>query len=137
MLFPVAINVAEIGVPYKAIAPDVADCLACGASIEEVTENIKIEICTRLKNIANGKGKIPTPSSIHDHLRDPKFAIGFIWVLIDIDMSLSLGKPIKYNVSMSEQLTHRIDVAVKKNKNFKCRSSFLAEGAVLLLSKIE
>lgn len=137
MLFPVAINVTEIGVPYKAIIPDVADCLAYGASIEEAIESAKTEICIRLTNIANGKGKIPTPSPIHNHLKNPQFATGFIWVMIDIDMSLSLGKPIKYNVSMSEQLTHRIDVAVKKNKNYKCRSSFLAEGAVMLLSKIE
>lgn len=137
MLFPVAVNVVEIGVPYKAIVPDIVDCFGYGSSIEEAIEKAKHEVCITLANLAKGKEKIPTPSHIHDHLKNPIFATGFIWVMIDIDMSLVLGKPIKYNVSMSEQLTHRIDIAVKKNKNFKCRSSFLAEGAVILLSKIE
>ncbi len=137
MLFPVAINVTEISVPYRAIVPDIEGCTAFGSSIEDVIEKAKDVAQKRLAELAKTKQKIPNPTYMQDHLKNPEFAVGYIWVMIDIDMSLALGKPIKYNVSISEHLTNRIDVAVKKNKNFKCRSSFLAEGAVMLLSQVE
>jgi predicted RNase H-like HicB family nuclease len=137
MLFPVAINVTEINVPYRAIVPDIEGCTAFGSSIEDAIKNAKEYAQIRLAELAKSKQKIPNPTYMQDHLKNPEYAVGYIWVMIDIDMSLSLGKPIKYNVSISEHLTNRIDVAVKKNKNFKCRSSFLAEGAVILLSQVE
>lgn len=137
MLFPVAVNVTEISVPYRAIVPDIEGCIAIGSSIEDAIENVKSYAYNRLAELAKTKKKIPNPSYMQDHLKNPEYAVGYIWVMIDIDMSLALGKPIKYNVSMSEHLTNRIDVAVKKNKNFKCRSSFLAEGAVMLLAQVE
>lgn len=137
MLFPVAINVTEISVPYRAIVPDIDGCTAFGSSIEEAIEQAKIVAQKKLAELAKTKKKIPNPTYMQDHLKNPDFSVGYIWVMIDIDMSLALGKPIKYNVSISEHLTNRIDVAVKKNKNFKCRSSFLAEGAVMLLAQVE
>ena len=71
-------------------------------------------------------------SKISNFLDNEEFK-GFIWAVVDIDVSRYLGKAEKVNVTLPSRLIRMIDDKVGKDKLYKSRSAFLAAGAEKML----
>jgi len=67
-------------------------------------------------------------------MKDPQYA-GYVWVLIDVDVTRILGGSEKINVTLPKLLIDRIDRCVATHPEFKTRSGFLAQVALERIAK--
>ena len=95
-------------------------------------ENVKEAIAGHLEILAEDGVDIPLASPVNKFLDDDEFK-GFIWAVVDIDVSRYLGKAEKVNVTLPSRLIRMIDDKVGKDKLYKSRSAFLAAGAEKML----
>ncbi|MBV6274197.1 type II toxin-antitoxin system HicB family antitoxin [Alcaligenaceae bacterium CGII-47] len=77
---------------------------------------------------------IPAPSPAEDWLNDERFQGGY-WMLINIDMSKISTRAIRLNISLPENLVHRIDASARERH--MSRSAFLAKAAEREMAAIE
>ena len=132
MLYPIAIEKGSDTDAYGVIIPDIKGCFSAGDTFEEALENAKEAIAGHLEILAEGGADIPLASQVSNFLDNEDFK-GFIWAIVDIDLSRYLGKAEKVNVTLPSRLIHLIDDKVGKNKPYKSRSAFLAAGAEKIL----
>lgn len=69
---------------------------------------------------------IPAPSSPETWRNDDRFQDGY-WMLLDIDLSKISTRAVRLNISLPENLVHRIDETAKRRG--QSRSAFLAKAA--------
>lgn len=132
MLYPVAVEKGSETEAFGVIVPDIPGCFSAGDTFEEALENVKEAIAGHLEILAEDGEDIPFASEPSKHLSDSEYQ-GFIWAVVDIDVSRYLGKSEKVNVTLPSRLIRLIDDRVAKDKSFKSRSAFLAAGAERLL----
>ncbi|WP_404345987.1 type II toxin-antitoxin system HicB family antitoxin [Vreelandella venusta] len=77
---------------------------------------------------------IPEATSIEHHMDNPDF-IGWIWAVVDIDVTPYLGKSHKINVTLPDLLVKQIDDFVARNPGDKTRSGFLSRVAMAELAR--
>ena len=132
MLYPIAIEKGSDTDAYGVIIPDIKGCFSAGNTFEEALENAKEAIAGHLEILAEDGADIPLASQICNFLDNEDFK-GFIWAIVDIDLSRYLGKAEKVNVTLPSRLIHLIDDKVGKDKPYKSRSALLAAGAAKIL----
>ena len=62
------------------------------------------------------------------------YHVGGIWAVVDFDLTPYLGKSVRFNASLPENLLLRIDERVSKDHRYASRSGFLATAALRELS---
>lgn len=132
MLYPIAIEKGSDTDAYGVIIPDIQGCFSAGDTFEDALENAKEAIAGHLEILAEDGAAIPLASQVSNFLDNEDFK-GFIWAVVDIDLSRYLGKAEKVNVTLPSRLIHLIDDKVGKDKPYKSRSALLAAGAEKIL----
>lgn len=132
MLYPIAIEKGSDTDAYGVIIPDIKGCFSAGNTFEDALENAKEAIAGHLEILAEDVADIPLASQVSNFLDNEDFK-GFIWAIVDIDLSRYLGKAEKVNVTLPSRLIHLIDDKVGKDKPYKSRSALLAAGAEKIL----
>ena len=132
MLYPIAIEKGSDTDAYGVIIPDIQGCFSAGDTFEDALENAKEAIAGHLEILAEDGAAIPLASQVSNFLDNEDFK-GFIWAIVDIDLSRYLGKAEKVNVTLPSRLIHLIDDKVGKDKPYKSRSALLAAGAEKIL----
>ena len=77
---------------------------------------------------------IPAVSDLKSLMKSAEFA-GYVWVLVDVDVTRILGGSEKINVTLPKLLIDRIDRCVATHPEFKTRSGFLAQVALERIAK--
>ncbi len=75
--------------------------------------------------MAEDNRDIPLPRPLAEHQANPEFA-GWMWALVDVDVSLYDGRAEKINITLPRRLLSRIDYAKAHGAT---RSGFLADAA--------
>lgn len=132
MLYPIAVEKGSDTEAYGVVVPDISGCFSAGDTFEEALSNIKEAIAGHLEILAEDGEDIPLASEASKFLDNAEFN-GFIWAVVDVDVSRYLGKAEKVNVTLPSRLIRMIDDKVGKDKPYKSRSAFLAAGAEKML----
>ena len=113
--------------------PDIAGCFSAGDTMEEAIKNVREAIELHLEGLVEDKLDIPLPTDMAKHQQHADFQQGYVWAIVEIDISRYMGKAEKINVTLPSRLIHLIDSKVAHDSRYKSRSGFLAAGAELLL----
>ncbi|MDN5511162.1 type II toxin-antitoxin system HicB family antitoxin [Acinetobacter sp.] len=132
MLYPIAVEKGSDTEAYGVVVPDIPGCFSAGDTFEEALDNIKEAIAGHLEILAEDGEDIPLASEVGKFVGSDEFN-GFIWAVVDVDVSRYLGKAEKVNVTLPSRLIRMIDDKVGKDRPYKSRSAFLAAGAEKML----
>lgn len=113
--------------------PDVPGCFSAGATFSEALDNVREALALHLEGLLADEERLPQAREVDFHLENPDFA-GGVWAVIDFDLTPYLGKSVRFNASLPEQLLNRIDERVQKDHRYASRSGFLATAALRELS---
>ncbi|MDM7482201.1 MAG: type II toxin-antitoxin system HicB family antitoxin [Halomonas sp.] len=134
MLFPIAIERGDEQHAYGVIVPDLPGCHSAGDTFEEALANAKEAIDGWLEVAVEYGDPIPEATSIEHHMDNPDFT-GWIWAVVDIDVTPYLGKSHKINVTLPDLLVKQIDDFVARHPGDKTRSGFLSRVAMAELAR--
>lgn len=112
---------------YQINVPDLPGCSAECVDVDEGFDKAKIAIEEHLSILAEYGEQIPHASSLQNLSMNQ---VNVIWGVIDVDISLYLGKSHKINVTLPELLIKQIDDRVSKTENYKSRSGFIAQACL-------
>lgn len=134
MLFPIAIERGDEQHAYGVAVPDLPGCYSAGDTFEEAMINAKGAIEGWLEVAVEYGDPIPEATSIEHHMDNPDYA-GWIWAVVDIDLTPYLGKSHKINVTLPDLLVKQIDDFVANHPGDKTRSGFLSRAAMAELAR--
>lgn len=134
MLYPIVIEPGDADHAFGVVVPDIPGCFSAGDTFEAALINAKEAIEFHLEGLCEDGLDIPQASSMQTHLSDPNY-IGWVWALVEIDITPFLGKSQKVNVTLPDVLIKRIDDTVARKSIYKSRSGFLAQAALHELSR--
>lgn len=134
MWYPVAIEVGTNDTAYGVVVPDLPGCFSAGDTFDEALVNAREAIEGHLESLADHGEAIPEGSDVSAHLEDPEFA-GWVWAVVEVDITPYLGKSHKINVTLPDLLIQRIDALVSRQPAYKSRSGFLAQAALHELTR--
>lgn len=128
MKFPVVIH-KDAESDYGVTVPDVPGCFSAGSTFSEALENVNEALALHLEGIVADGDDLPQGKEVDAHLANPDFE-GGVWAVVDFDLTPYLGKSVRFNASLPENLLHRIDEKVNKDHRYASRSGFLATAAL-------
>ena len=112
---------SEYGVSF----PDFPGCITAGKSIDKV-KDLSIEaLIGHIETMKEFGEKIPNPSKLDDIVEDPDYFDATAFLVISIPNIKT--KTVRVNITLPENILHRIDVTAKKRG--MSRSSFLSHAA--------
>jgi predicted RNase H-like HicB family nuclease len=126
MKFPIAIEPATPHTAWGVVVPDLPGCFSAGDTAEEALTNAVEAIEAHCEVLAEDNVDIPVAHPLDTWQRDPAFA-GWVWALVDVDVSRFEGKAEKINITLPRRLLAKIDSYTKAHG--ATRSGFLAEAA--------
>lgn len=129
MLFPIAIEPGDDTHAFGVVVPDIPGCFSAGDTLDEALRAAREAIDFHLEGLVEDNDDIPVASTVQSYASNPEY-VGFIWAVIDIDITQYLGKAEKINVTLPSSLIHRIDAYVSTHPEYKSRSGFLASTAL-------
>jgi len=129
MLFALAIEKGDDKHAYGVTVPDIPGCFSAGDTFEEAVKNAREAIEGHLEVLCEDGVDIPQASDISVHIGNPEFD-GYVWALVDVDITPYLGKSQKVNVTLPDLLIKQIDDVVARVPAYKSRSGFLATAAL-------
>ena len=132
MKFPVVLH-KDADSDYGVTVPDVPGCFSAGATVSEALENAQEALALHFEGLVADGDALPQAQEVDVHLANPDYA-GGVWAVVDFDVTPYLGKSVRFNASLPENLLHRIDDMVKKDHRYASRSGFLATAALRELS---
>lgn len=132
MKFPVVLH-KDTDTDYGVTVPDVPGCFTAGATVSEALENAHEALALHFEGLVADGDPLPQAQEIDVHLANSDFA-GGVWAVVDFDVTPYLGKSVRFNATLPENLLQRIDDAVKKDRRYASRSGFLATAALRELS---
>jgi len=135
MLYPIAIELGDKDHAYGVVVPDIPGCFSAGDSIEEAIFNVKEAIEFHISGMIEDKMSIPKPSLIEKHIKKDDYK-GFVFFIVDVDLSHLMGGSEKINVTMPKRLLKEVDDFVAIHPKYKSRSGFLAQIAIEKLANI-
>lgn len=135
MYYPIAIEAGDDTHAYGVVVPDLPGCFSAGDSFEDALKNAHEAIELHLEGLFEDGLEIPQASDMKQHIADPEFK-GWVWAMVEVDITPFLGKSQKVNVTLPEVLIKRIDAVVGSQPTYKTRSGFLAQAAIHELSKL-
>ncbi|MBY4951603.1 type II toxin-antitoxin system HicB family antitoxin [Pantoea sp. DY-17] len=134
MFYPIAIEAGDQSTAFGVTVPDLPGCFSAGDTLEAAVTNAKEAIIGHLELLVELEQDIPAVSELKSLMKDPQYA-GYVWVLIDVDITRILGGSEKINVTLPKLLIDRIDRCVATHPEFKTRSGFLAQVALERIAK--
>ncbi|MFC0266506.1 type II toxin-antitoxin system HicB family antitoxin [Kushneria aurantia] len=134
MLFPIAIERGDEDHAYGVAVPDLPGCFSAGGTFEEALANVREAIDGWLTVAVEHGDPIPEATNIENHVDDPDYA-GWIWAIVDIDVTPYLGKSHKINVTLPDLLLKQIDDFVATHASDRTRSGFLSRVAMQELAR--
>ncbi|AIN61572.1 type II toxin-antitoxin system HicB family antitoxin [Pseudomonas soli] len=132
MKFPVVLH-KDADSEYGVTVPDVPGCFSAGATVSEALENVQEALALHFEGLVADGDPLPQPQEVDVYLGNPDYA-GGVWAVVDFDITPYLGKAVRFNATLPENLLHRIDELVKKDHRYASRSGFLATAALRELS---
>lgn len=133
MKFPVVLH-KDADSDYGVTFPDVPGCFSAGTTVSEALESAEEALALHFEGLVADGGKLPQAQEVDVHLNNPDYA-GGVWAVVDFDVTPYLGKSVRFNATLPENLLHRIDDLVKKDHRYASRSGFLATAALRELSE--
>lgn len=136
MLFPIAIERGDDAHAFGVVVPDLTGCFSAGDTLDEALANVREAIDLHLSGLADDAQEIPAGSDVSAYVENPDYA-GFIWAVVEVDITRYLGKSEKVNVTLPGNLIRRIDAAVKAGavSGQAGRSGYLAQAALEKLTR--
>jgi len=128
MKFPVVIH-KDADSDYGVTVPDVPGCFSSGSTFSEALENVHEALALHLEGMVADGEALPQAKEVDEHLGNPDYE-GGVWAVIDFDLTPYLGKSVRFNASLPENLLLRIDEKVNKDHRYSSRSGFLATAAL-------
>lgn len=132
MKFPVVIH-KDADSDYGVTVPDVPGCFSSGTTFSQALENVHEALALHLEGMVADGGALPQAKEVDVHIENPDYA-GGVWAVVDFDLTPYLGKSVRFNASLPENLLLRIDEKVNKDHRYASRSGFLATAALRELS---
>lgn len=129
MLYPIAIEPGDDSRAFGVVVPDIPGCFSAGDTLDEAIANAREAIDFHLDGLAEDNAEIPVASSFAKHQANPKYA-GWIWAVVEVDVTRYLGKAEKINITLPASLIRRIDEFVSRHPEYRSRSGFLAQSAL-------
>lgn len=129
MLYPIAIEIGDDEYAYGVVVPDITGCFSAGDSMDDAVAQAKEAINGHLELLAE-EGQLPPIAKPLDYwIKDEEYA-GWAWAVVDIDVEPFMGKATKFNVTLPNLLSKKIDDYVKAHPQlYKNRSHFLQVAA--------
>lgn len=127
MRYPIAIEPGNETQAYGVVVPDLPGCYSAGDTLDEAIANSKEAIELWMETVLEDGGAIPETAPIAKHQADPDFA-GWIWAVIEIDLSKLSGKAKRVNITLPERVLAAIDQAAAHYGD--SRSGLLAKAAL-------
>jgi len=118
---------------YASAAKGTALPVSCtaGDSLDEAIANAPEAITLWLEDHVERIGAPPMPSPIDELRKDRRFR-GWIWAVVDVDLSKLADRTERINITMSKRLLRRVDAHARKMG--ETRSGLLARGAMELMA---
>lgn len=132
MKFPLVLH-KDPDSDYGVTVPDVPGCFSAGATVAEALENVKEALALHFEGLVADGEALPQAQQIDVHIGNPDFA-GGVWAVVEFDVTPYLGKAVRFNATLPENLLQRIDERVSKDARYASRSGFLATAALRELS---
>ncbi|MBV6305106.1 type II toxin-antitoxin system HicB family antitoxin [Candidimonas humi] len=122
MLYPIHVH-KDRDSAYGASFPDFPGCFAGADELQELPRAAQEAVEAHFYGETEA---IPNPSAPEAWKDHEEFEGGF-WMMVDIDLSKVNTKAVRLNISLPENLVHRIDAVAKAQR--LSRSAFLAKAA--------
>ncbi len=129
MLYPIAIEHGDDSRAFGVVVPDIPGCFSAGDTLDEAIANAREAIDFHLDGLAEDNAEIPVAGSFAKHQANPEYA-GWIWAVVEVDVTRYLGKAEKINITLPASLIRRIDEFVARHPEYRSRSGFLAQSAL-------
>jgi predicted RNase H-like HicB family nuclease len=126
MKFPIAIEPGTDTTAWGVVVPDIPGCFSSGDTAEEAFSNAAEAIEAFCEILAEEGKDIPAPRPVGEWQNNPEYA-GWVWALVDVDVSRFDGKAEKINITVPRRLLARIDDYARAHG--ATRSGFLVEAA--------
>ena len=131
MRYPIAIEPGDRKHAWGVVVPDLPGCCSAGDSLDEAIANAPEAITLWLEDHVERIGAPPMPSPIDELRKDRRFR-GWIWAVVDVDLSKLADRTERINITMSKRLLRRVDAHARKMG--ETRSGLLARGAMELMA---
>ncbi|WP_449431175.1 type II toxin-antitoxin system HicB family antitoxin [Pseudomonas putida] len=128
MKFPVVLH-KDADSDYGVTVPDVPGCFSAGVSVAEALENVQEALAMHFEGLVADGETLPQAREVDVHVANPDFS-GGVWAVVDFDVTPYLGKAVRFNATLPENLLLRIDEKVKRDHRYASRSGFLASAAL-------
>lgn len=126
MKFPVALEPGTDTTAWGVVVPDLPGCFSAGDTAEDALTNAMESIEAHCELLTEDNQDIPLPRPLDERQHDPEFA-GWVWALVDVDLTRYEGRAEKINITVPRRLLTRIDDYTKTHH--VTRSGFLADAA--------
>ena len=129
MLYSVYVHLGDEKHAHSVTIPDFPGCFSAADDWDLLPSKIQeaIELYCEGEDM-----EIPTPTPLEELVKNPDFEDG-VWLLVDVDISKLLTKPVTIHVDLPENLISRIDHYAEIHQ--LTRSSFLARAALAEMQK--
>jgi hypothetical protein len=111
----------------------VPGCFSAGGTVSQALENVQEALALHFEGLVADGETLPQAQEVDTHMGNPDYA-GGVWAVVDFDVTPYLGKAVRFNASLPENLLQRIDERVKRDHRYASRSGFLATAALRELS---
>ncbi|HEK1685832.1 TPA: type II toxin-antitoxin system HicB family antitoxin [Pseudomonas putida] len=128
MKFPVVLH-KDKDSDYGVTVPDVPGCFSAGVTAAQALDNVQEALALHFEGLVADDEPLPQAQEIDVHVANPDLA-GGIWAVVDFDVTPYLGKAVRFNATLPENLLQRIDEKVKRDGRYASRSGFLASAAL-------
>jgi len=140
MKYAIIFNKEQNEALYHVVVPDLPGCSLTVETIDLGLEKISQSIKSHLEILAEYGERIPSAVAIEKlrteyALANPHTYTHAFWAIVDIDITVYLGKSHKINVTLPELLIKQIDERVNKSSAYKTRSGFIASACLVELEK--
>jgi len=131
MRYPIAIEPGDAKHAYGVVVPDLPGCFSAGDTLDEAIANAPEAIALWLEDVVERGEVVPAAKPFETHRENPDLE-GWIWAVVEVDLSRLTGKAERVNITLPSRLLARVDARVKKTGD--TRSSFLARAAMEALA---
>ncbi|QCI14741.1 type II toxin-antitoxin system HicB family antitoxin [Pseudomonas putida] len=128
MKFPVVLH-KDIDSVYGVIVPDVPGCFSAAQTVGQALRNVQEALALHFEGLVADNEALPQAQEVDVHIDNPDYA-GDVWAVVDFDVTPYLGKAVRFNATLPENLLQRIDEKVKRDQRYASRSGFLATAAL-------